>query len=200
MSKPKPRSAAAHPSKKGGRFEREVAMALSVWYGDAPGTPHTERSFRRSPGSGGIDPHEWPGDVIPTRLIAHRWPLVVECKASDSEFGDLIELLTAPRHPLFGWVERVRREALGVGRHWWLVVRRVHYPWLLFMDGRTWMRLAGAMAEGAPMEREPFFRFRPRNEDAPSQFLAVCLFDAFMASITPDELRGALPIKETRYG
>jgi len=192
-----PRSAATTGTGKGGVFERAVALALSLWWGDEKGLHHTERSFRRTPGSGGIDPHEWPGDVMPTRRFAHLWPLVIECKARDSEFGDLIELLTAPGHKLFEWMDQAQRDAQGVGRWWWLVVRRVHYPWLLFQDWRTWQRLTGEMSEGSPMDGEPFFRFRRPGPSA--RFVSICRFDPFLESITPDALCRALPIRETRY-
>lgn len=191
----KPRSRASTGTQKGGVFERDVALALSEWWGDAPGLPHTERSFRRSPGSGGIDPHEWPGDVIPTRRIAHLWPVVIECKARDSEFGDLIELLTAPKHPLFTWLDQVRNNAQGVGRQWWLLVRRVHYPWLLFMDWRTWCNLTASGGIVSLPLLGPLFRFRQGND---ARFVSICLFDKFLAAVTPDELCRALPIREVQ--
>lgn len=186
------RSKATTGTKKGSVFERDVARFLSLWWGDDKDLGAKELSFRRSPGSGGVDPQEWPGDVIPTRRIVHKWPLVVECKAQDSEFGDLIELLSAPKSRFWDWIDQVKRDAQGVGRSWFLFVRRVRYPWLLVLDVRDWLKVRAVVQDVARLTH-----FRLTREDRQVNAIIVRA-DQFFDLVTPDDLLSVLTIRETR--
>jgi len=148
-AKDKSTASARGARRKGARFELDTAKMLHVWWGGDPGTPAKEMLFRRSPGSGGVDPDAWPGDVIPSRAVEAEWPVVIECKANDSEFGDLIELLTAPGCAFFAWVEQAR-EAERLPGVWWLVVRRVFYPPLVVMESDLFSGFARNAGDGDP--------------------------------------------------
>ena len=67
---------------KGAGFERDVAKALSKWWGSGP------LSFRRTPLSGGWDRTKAAGDL----LVPDDFPWAIECKAT--KLWDLAQLIT----------------------------------------------------------------------------------------------------------
>ena len=111
---------------KGNRLERDVAKQLSEWWGE-------EKSFRRTPLSGGWDKRAC-GDLI----VPERFPFTPELK--NCEGWELHQLLTSDKSMLDRhWAQAVGE--VGAGKKPLLIFTRNHQPvfYMMFSRDFNWL-------------------------------------------------------------
>lgn len=117
---------------KGGAFEREIAVELSLWLTGG----QSKDVLVRSEGSGArftaTKNVGTPGDLMPKHPVAFEFcdQFVVECKHwKDLEFMKFLQ----GKGELMDALIKVRGEAQGQGKNWMLIARQNNRPTCLFI-------------------------------------------------------------------
>lgn len=117
---------------KGGAFEREIAVELSLWLTCG----ESKDVLVRSEGSGArftvTKNVGTPGDLMPKHPVAFQFcdQFVIECKHwKDLEFMRFLQ----GKGELMDALIKVRGEAQGQGKNWMLIARQNNRPTCLFI-------------------------------------------------------------------
>jgi hypothetical protein len=158
---------------KGNKNERDIAKALSTWWGE---------SFNRTPNSGAL---RWKGaswtygDILPPE----SFPAVVECKHYANVDLDEVIRCTPTPHNILGWWKETTDDSYRCYKETGIPVQ----PILVYKQNRTPRRIV--------IEAEFFIAMGGRKLHLPtfwismpgSEPLAVLDFKAFLAAV-PREL------------
>ena len=157
---------------KGGGYENAIAKKLSKWWGE-------EKSFRRTPSSGGWDRNKAPGDMV----LPDGFPFDIECK--NCEGWELIQFLKSPEKcpiSLF-WNQAV--DECRPGRSPWLIFTRNHQPDFVMMSAQSWSR----MADHCGVFDNITGLFKYRGQDG--KVLIICLLDELLDGSNSEVFHGS---------
>jgi hypothetical protein len=190
-------------SRKGGQFERKLAVQLSLWWTDG----ERDDVFWRTSGSGarattrskkGKKTHGQSGDlqaVDPVGAPLTRL-LSIELKRGykDAHLGDLIDVgpaQTKPR-PLEEFISQAEREAREADLPFWLlIIRRDSRQAMVFM---TWDLYENLKDAGSSLHKSLTWLkvrapIRHRVDGARGYTLAVTTLHSFLLRVKPEHIR-----------